>query len=238
VSTPTLVLHRSDDAIIRSSRGRALADALPDARYVELPGTDHFVYAGDGDAVADHILAAIGHEGVAAATRVFAALAFVDIAGSTELADTLGDRDFRDLLDRFHGVAELGLRRRGGRRVTTLGDGLLAAFPSASAAVRWAFAMRCDVDELGLSLRAGIHAAEVEQRGDDLAGLGLHIAARVSTVARPGELLVTRTVADLIDGSGTELADQGLHELRGVGQPWQLFSVPSCHDDMLAAALR
>src|SRR5262245_38385197 len=145
VSAPTVVLHRADDNIIRPERGRELAAGLPNARFVELPGVDHFVYAGDTDSVVEQVLAAVGREGTTVASRVFGALVFVDIVRSTALADRLGDRAFRDLLDRFHGVAEHGLRRRGGRRVTNLGDGLLATFPSASAAVRWACTLRRDV---------------------------------------------------------------------------------------------
>jgi class 3 adenylate cyclase len=226
VSAPTVVLHRADDDIIRPSRGRELAAGLPNAQYVELSGTDHFVYAGNGDTVVEHVLAALGREGTTVGSRVFAALVFVDIVGSTTLADRLGDRAFRDLLDRFHGLAEHGIQRRSGRRVTNLGDGLLATFPSASAGVRWACAVRREVERLGIAVRAGVHAAEVERRGDDLAGFGVHVAARVSAGAQAGEILVTRTVADLLDGSGIELVDRGSYELRGVDEPWQLFSVP------------
>ena len=230
VMAPTVVLHRSDDDVIRPSCGRALAAALPDASYVELPGRDHLVYAGDADIVVSHVLAALGRTAVPKATRVFAALVFVDIVGSTRLADQLGDEAFRDLLDLFHDVAERGMRHHGGRTVTTLGDGLLAAFPSASTAVGWASALRREVEPLGLAVRAGVHAAEVERRGDDLAGLGIHIAARVVDGAAPGEVLVTRTVADLLDGSGLPLEDRGLHELRGVGELWQLHAVPAPRD--------
>ena len=226
MTAPAVVLHRRDDRVVRPSRGRALAAALPDARYVELPGTDHFVYAGDADLVVDHVLAALCRNGATQPTREFAALVFVDIVGSTRLADHVGDLAFRDLLDRFHGVADQGLWHRGGRRVTTLGDGLLATFPSASAAVRWASSLRHAVEPLGVAVRAGVHAAEVERRGDDLAGLGIHVAARVVAGAAPGEVLVTRTVADLLDGSGIALVDRGQHDLRGVGEPWQLLAVP------------
>jgi class 3 adenylate cyclase len=226
VPAPTVVLHRAGDDVIRPARGRELAAGMSNARYVELPGADHFVYAGETDAVVEQVLAAVGREGTTVASRVFAALVFVDIVGSTTLADRLGDRAFRDLLDRFHGIADHGIRRRSGRRVTNLGDGLLATFPSASAAVRWACALRREVEPLGIDVRAGVHAAEVERRGDDLAGFGLHVAARVSAGAVAGEILVTRTAADLLDGSGIELVDRGRHELRGVDAPWQLFSVP------------
>jgi pimeloyl-ACP methyl ester carboxylesterase len=226
VAVRTLVLHRADDPIISVDRSRLLADALADARLVELPGDDHLVYAGDTRRILDEMRAFIGSTATARATdRVFAAIAFIDIVESTDRANRLGDGAWRDLLDSFHRTVHRSVCRHGGQLVNTLGDGVLATFPTGSAAVQWSSAVCADSASIGLQVRIGLHASEVERRGRDLAGIGLHVAARVAGCAEPGRVTVTSTIRDVIDGSGVELRDVGSHSLRGIERPWQLFTL-------------
>lgn len=226
ISAPTLVLHRTGDQWIRAGQGRYVAEHIADARFVELPGADHLWLGEDSDRLADEVEEFL--TGKAPATepdRVLATLLFTDIVGSTKMAADLGDRRWHELLDRHHALVRRILARFGGSEIDTAGDGFLARFDGPARAIRCACAAREAVMGLGLEIRAGVHTGEVELRDGDVAGIGVHIGARIGAKASGGEVLVSRTVVDLVTGSGIQFADAGDHELKGVPGSWRLFAV-------------
>jgi class 3 adenylate cyclase len=228
ISVPTLVVHHAGDPVITVDHGRLLAREIPDARYVELPDADHVAIAEDAPDAFDDIREFLtgGREPVSS-DRLLATVLFTDIVGSTDHAAAVGDQRWRSLLDRHDDVVREQLRRFRGREVKTTGDGFLAAFDGPARAVECALATVAAVRPLGLDLRAGVHTGECEQRGDDLGGIAVHIGARVAALAAPNEVLVSRTVTDLVAGSGLRFVDRGEHELKGVPNRWQLYSVAS-----------
>jgi class 3 adenylate cyclase len=224
IRVPTLVISRLDDVAIKPCHGRYLAEHIPGARYVELPG-EHILWL-DGDAVLDEVEEFLtGARGPQAFDRALATVLFTDIVDSTKHAQSLGDRRWHTLLDRHDELARLLVDRHRGRLVKTTGDGLLASFDGPARAVRCARSLLEAVADLGVELRAGVHTGEVELRDDDVGGLAVHIAARVEAKAEPGEVLVSRTVKDLVVGSGLTFTDRGTHALKGVADEWQLFAV-------------
>jgi class 3 adenylate cyclase len=225
VHAPTLVVHRTGDRMVPASLGRYLADHIDGARMVELPGTDHFWWTEDTDQIlgeAEEFLT--GARSVPETDRVLASVLFTDIVGSTRRAVELGDREWRLLLNRHDSLAEREVTRHGGRVIKTTGDGVLATFDGPARSVRCAQALSDGAQALGIVLRAGVHTGEVERRGDDIAGLGVNIASRIEALAEPGEILVSRTVTDLVAGSGLDFDDRGEHDLKGVPGRWQLFA--------------
>jgi class 3 adenylate cyclase len=223
---PTLVMHRRGDQFVRVEHGRYLAEHIVDARYVELDGDDHLFCAGDGDRLLDEIeLFLTGLTGPQDLDRVLASVLFTDIVASTDRAAALGDRRWRELLDDHDSAMRAQVARFSGRVVKTTGDGVLATFDGPARAIRCACALRDAARDIGLELRAGIHTGEVEQRGDDIGGIAVHIAARVQATALANELIVSRTVADLVAGSGINFDDRGEHELKGIPGPWRLLAV-------------
>jgi class 3 adenylate cyclase len=225
VHAPTLVLHRTGDRMVPVPHGRYLAERIEDARMVELPGTDHFWWTEDVDQIvgeAEEFLT--GARSVLEADRVLASVLFTDIVDSTRRAVELGDREWRSLLNRHDSLAEREVVRHGGRLVKTTGDGVLATFDGPARSVRCAQALSDGAQALGIVLRVGVHTGEVELRGDDIAGLGVNIASRIESLARPGEILVSRTVTDLVARSGLDFDDRGEHDLKGVPGRWQLFA--------------
>jgi class 3 adenylate cyclase len=227
IHVPTLIVHRTGDPIALIDHGRYLAEHIPDARLVELPGYDHVPWVGDRDAVIDAI-----EEFVTGATptrapvdRVLATVLFTDIVASTELATQLGDHDWRQLLDRHDRLAKHEIERYGGTFVKSTGDGVLATFDSPSRAVRAATSFGPALRALDVDIRCGLHTGEIERRGDDIAGLAIHVAARVQSLAAPGQVLTTTTVRDLVLGSPFDFAESGQHELKGVPGTWQLLTV-------------
>jgi pimeloyl-ACP methyl ester carboxylesterase len=224
---PTLVMRRSDEVAPRWT-GEYLAAHIPDARYVEVPGTAHMPYAGDVDTYADAIeefLTGFVAGEPADPDRVLASVLFADIAESTSRAATLGDRAWRDALDRFHGSVARTVDDHRGRVINTRGDDVFATFDGPARAVRAAQAIARVSRAEGFDIRAGVHVGEIELRGDDVAGLAVHIGARVASLAQPGEILVTSTVRDLVVGSGLEFDARGDHELRGVPGRWAVLAV-------------
>ena len=224
IRVPTLVLHRTGELVINIAQARYLAEHIPGAKLVEFAGVDHSFLAGDYAAVLDEVevfLTCARHapEG----ERVLATVLFVDIAGSTERAAALGDRAWRGLLDAFYAKVREALRHYRGREIDTAGDGLLAAFDGPARAIRCAGAIRDAVRALGIEVRCGIHTGECEVAGAKLAGIAVHIGARVAGLAAPGEVLVSQTVRDLVAGSGLTFEEHGLHTLKGVPQAWLLF---------------
>jgi pimeloyl-ACP methyl ester carboxylesterase len=228
IQAPTLVMQRRDDAYRRVEHGRYLAETIPDATYVELPGRDNLPYVGDQDAVLDEVeefLTGVRHS--AEPDRVLATVLFTDIVGATSRAAELGDRAWRDLLERHNAVVRRELERGRGREVDTAGDGFLATFDGPARAVRSACAIAERIQALALDVRSGLHTGEIELVDDHVRGIAVHIGARTAALAGPGEVLVTSTVKDLVAGSGIEFEDWGARELKGVPGEWRIFRVSS-----------
>lgn len=226
IQTPTLVLHRRGDRAVNYRAARWLAEQIGDSRYVELAGEDHFPWVGDSDAALEAIEEFLtGVRPGVAAERVLATVLFTDICESTRRATELGDRRWRDLLEEHQVVVRAQLERFGGREVKTMGDGFLAVFDGPTRAVEAARAIGGELRSLGLEVRAGVHSGEVELIGDDIGGIAVHVAARVSALAGPGEVLASRTVRDLAVGSGIDFVPHGRHVLKGVPDEWEVFSV-------------
>jgi class 3 adenylate cyclase/pimeloyl-ACP methyl ester carboxylesterase len=225
IHVPTLVVHRKDNWWVDGRQGRYLAEHIPGAKLVEVPGVDYFPFLGDADAVLDPIEEFLtGALRGARSDRVLATVLFTDIVDSTKRAADLGDTRWRDLLDRHNDVVRRALDRFRGREIDTTGDGFLAIFDGPARAVRCAEAIREGVRPLGLELRTGMHTGEVEVVGDDIRGIAVHIGARVAALAESGETLVSSTVKDLVAGSGIEFEDRGAHSLKGVPGEWHLFA--------------
>ncbi len=226
IGVPTLVLHRRGDREADIEEARWIAGQIPGARLVELDGADHLPWVGDQDALLDEVEEFLtGARGGPASDRVLATVVFTDIVGSTERAAAVGDRRWRELLDLHHAAVRAELDRHRGREVDTAGDGFFATFDGPARAVRCACAIRTAVHGLGLEVRIGVHTGECEVRGGDVSGIAVHIGARVAAAAGPGEVLVTRTVCDLVAGSGLEFEDRGRTTLKGVPGEWQVAAV-------------
>jgi pimeloyl-ACP methyl ester carboxylesterase len=226
VRVPTLVMTRADDPVVDVTSVRDCAAAIQDSRLVELAGNDHLVWLGDWEAVTDQIEgfvtgAVLHHE----PDRVLATVLFTDIVSSTEQASALGDSAWRDLLAEHDAVSTREIGRHHGRLIKSTGDGVLAIFDGPARAIRSARAIRDGVGRIGLELRAGVHTGECEIVGDDIGGVAVHIAARVSSKAASGEVLASRTVKDLVAGSGLGFMDRGEHVLKGIPEPWHLYAV-------------
>jgi class 3 adenylate cyclase len=228
LSVPTLVMHNVGDPTIIVEHGRYLAEHIPGSVYVEGTGRCH----GNWDPTAtqwvtDAVVDFLGgrRNAASALDRVLATVLFTDIVRSTERTAAVGDHEWRDLLDRHDAIARTQVDRWHGRLVKTTGDGILATFDGPGRAIACAQEMARQADVLGLGLRAGLHTGEIERRGDDITGLGVVIARRICDMAPEGELLASRTVKDLVTGSGTMFAERGTHTLKGVPAEWQLFAV-------------
>jgi class 3 adenylate cyclase len=226
IRVPTLVLHRTDDRVADVRNSRYIAERIPGARAVELPGVDHFAWIGD----TERVLAEIGsflaevREGVELDRRL-ATVLFTDIVGSTEKAAELGDRRWRELVAAHHALVRTQLARFRGEELDTAGDGFFASFDGPARAIRCASAITESVRELGIELRAGLHTGECELMNGKVGGIAVHIGARIAAQAAPGEVLVSSTVKDLVAGSGIEFRDRGIAQLKGVPGEWRLYAV-------------
>lgn len=226
IDVPALVLQRRDDRIATVGQGRYIAEAIPGAKYVELEGADHLPVTGDRDALLDEVEEFLaGTRRGSEPERALATVLFTDIVGSTERAAELGDRAWRQLLERHDAAVRRALSLHRGREVKTMGDGFLATFDGPARAIRCARALQEEVAQLGLDVRAGIHTGEVELIGDDVGGMAVNIGARIGALAGPGEVLVSSTVRELVVGSGLEFADRGAQTLKGAPGEWRLFAV-------------
>ena len=226
IQAPTLVLHRRDFALLPIEHGRYLAEHIPNARLVELPGADGPLTWETPELTLDLVEEFLtGVRRTVPTSRVLATVLFTDIVASTERASELGDRRWRELLEVHDDLGRRLVEQWGGRVVKSTGDGLLATFDGPGRAIACAVALREQLGDIDLQIRAGLHAGEVEVRGDDVGGIAVHIAARILGEAAPGEILVSRTVRDLVAGSDRALADRGSRRLKGVEGDWQLFAV-------------
>ncbi|HEX5762791.1 MAG TPA: adenylate/guanylate cyclase domain-containing protein [Solirubrobacterales bacterium] len=225
IRVPTLVLHRRDDRIAPVRQGEFLAERIPGARYVELEGADHLAQVGDQEALLDEVEEfLVGSRRAHEPERALATVLFTDVVGSTELAARLGDRRWRDLLERHDALVRRQLKVHRGREVKTMGDGFLATFDGPARAIRCACSIRDALAEIEIEVRAGIHTGEVELIGDDVGGMAVNIGARIGALAGPGEVLVSSTVRELVVGSGLEFEERGTHTLKGAPGEWRVFA--------------
>lgn len=227
VRVPTLVLHRREDPVANVSNARLLAEQIPGSQLLILEGADHAPHSGDLDQLVEAIRTFV-HGPAAESTiktdRALATVLFTDLVGSTALAARLGDARWSRILDAHDDHGQTLVAANGGRFVKSTGDGLLAVFDGPARAIHCADALGKSIASLGLEQRAGLHAGEIERRGDDVAGLAVNIAARVQALARTGEILVTSAVRDLVVGSDIGFASRGIHALRGVPDEWELLA--------------
>lgn len=225
VRAPTLVLSRVGHSTFLREGARFTAEQIPNAELKELPGADEYPFAGDRDAIVDAITTFVGdsHAPAPPSARVLTTVLFTDLVASTTKAIELGDGRWRALLDSHDDLVRAALERFGGTEINTTGDGFLASFDGPARAVRCALAIRERVSAIGLETRAGVHTGEVEIRGEDMAGVAVHVAARVAALAGPGEVLTTTTVRDLTYGAGLTFTDRGEHRLKGLDQPWVIL---------------
>ncbi len=226
IRVPTLVVHRSEDRVIPVEAGRYLAEHIPEAKYVELEGADHFPFEGDTEPVLDAVEEFLtGSRRHREPDRVLATVLFTDIVGSTERAAELGDRAWTALLASHHALVRERLERFRGREIRISGDGFLATFDGPARAVRCACAIRDAVRGLGIEIRAGLHTGELELAETGVEGIAVHLGARIADLAQASEVLVSSTVKDLVVGSGIGFAERGTYELKGVPGDWRVYLV-------------
>ncbi len=225
ISMPTLCIYKTGDLDVKVEEGRWIASRIPNSRLVTIQGGDHWLAGGGHDEVLDAIEEFVtGNLPSQPITRVLTTVLFTDIVGSTDTASRMGDEAWRALLDRHNKIVRARIAQFGGQEVSTAGDGFLVRFDGPARAVKAAWAMSSALSSIGLEIRAGVHTGEVELIDDDIAGLSVHIGARISNLGGPGEVLVSRTVKDLVAGSGIAFEDRGIHELKGVPDSWQVFA--------------
>jgi pimeloyl-ACP methyl ester carboxylesterase len=231
IRVPTLILHRTGDRTCSIENARYAAEHIPDAVFVELEGDDHLPWVGDSEAIISEIqkfLSRIWEQGgwkEPEAERILSTVLFTDIVGSTARAAEIGDRQWRELLQKHHALVRRQLARYRGRELDTSGDGFFASFDGPARAIRCACALTQEVRELGLEIRAGLHTGECELVDGKIGGIAVHIGARVANEAQAGEVLVSSTVKDLVAGSGLQFRDRGVAQLKGVPGDWSLFAV-------------
>ncbi|MEH2527194.1 MULTISPECIES: adenylate/guanylate cyclase domain-containing protein [unclassified Bradyrhizobium] len=225
IRVPTFIIHRQGDVRVNVEAGRFMARQIPNAKYLELPGSDHMLWTGETERVLDEVEEFLtGSRSASESDRVLATVLFTDIVNSTKRAETIGDRAWHDVLDRHNALVRREISRHRGHEVRTMGDGFLATFDGPARSIRCALAINEGVEALGLQVRAGLHTGEVEMTDDDLSGIAVHIAARVATMAKPGQVLVSNTVRDLVAGSNIRFHDEGSHSLKGLTESVRLFA--------------
>jgi pimeloyl-ACP methyl ester carboxylesterase len=224
IKVPTLVIHLTDDALVSVEGGRELAAGIPGARLVEIPGRDHILFLDAGDRILAEMEEFLtGSRSAPVVDRVLATVVFTDIVGSTKRADAKGDLAWRDLLETHDRMVRRELSRFRGREVKSLGDGFLATFDGPARAIHCASAIRDSLHGVDLPVRIGVHTGEVELAENDVRGIAVHIASRVAHIGDADDVLVSRTVKDLVAGSGIKFEDFGVHTLKGIPEAWQIF---------------
>lgn len=225
INVPTLVVHRKGDRVVNYRGARWMAEQIPGAKYVELPGVDHVAFFGDADSLIDEVQEFVtGVRPVEVSDRVLATVLFTDIVSSTERAAEVGDAKWRSLLDEHDALVRRDLERFRGREIKTMGDGFLATFDGPARAIRCAASIGRAMKTIGIDVRAGLHTGECEMLVNDVGGIAVAIAARVSALAGAGEVLVSSTVKDLVAGSGILFEDRGAQALKGVPGEWHVFA--------------
>jgi class 3 adenylate cyclase len=225
IRVPTFIIHRQGDVRVNVEAGRFMARQIPNAKYLELPGSDHMLWTGATERILDEVEEFLtGSRSAIESDRVLATVLFTDIVNSTKRAETIGDRAWHDVLDRHNALVRREISRHRGHEVRTMGDGFLATFDGPARSIRCALAINEGVEALGLQVRAGLHTGEVEMADDDLSGIAVHIASRVATMAKPGQVLVSNTVRDLVAGSNIRFHDEGSHSLKGLTESVRLFA--------------
>jgi class 3 adenylate cyclase len=225
IHVPTLVLHRSGDRLIAVEHGRYLAEHIADAKLVETPGVDHIPWVGGGEDITSEIQQFLtGVRSMPEPDRMLATVMLTDIVGSTERVAAMGDRKWKDLLERHNDAVRRELARFRGREVKTTGDGFLATFDGPGRAIQCAQAIADAAHKLGIEVRGGLHTGECELLAQDIGGIAVHVAARVAAKAGPGEVLVSRMVKDLVAGSAIRFEPRGTHTLKGVPGRFALFA--------------
>jgi class 3 adenylate cyclase len=226
IRVPALVLHRRDNRWLPVEHGRYIAAHIAGSKFIELAGADQWPYLGDSDSLVDEVEEFLtGVRGNPSGDRVLATVLFTDIVGSTALMAEVGDKKWREILDLHDQTVRRQLERFRGREIKATGDGFAATFDGPGRAIQCACAIRDAVRSLGIDLRVGLHTGEIEVRGDDVAGMAVHIGARVSALAQPGEVLVSGAIPPLVVGSGIAFEDRGEHELKGVPGAWRILAV-------------
>jgi class 3 adenylate cyclase len=225
IRVPTFIIHRQGDVRVNVEAGRFMARQIPNAKYLEVPGSDHTLWTGETERILDEVEEFLtGSRSAIESDRVLATVLFTDIVNSTKRAETIGDRAWHDVLDRHNALVRREISRHRGHEVRTMGDGFLATFDGPARSIRCALAINEGVEALGLQVRAGLHTGEVEMADDDLSGIAVHIASRVATMAKPGQVLVSNTVRDLVAGSNIRFHDEGSHSLKGLTESVRLFA--------------
>jgi class 3 adenylate cyclase len=226
IQAPTLVVHASGDRLIPATHGAYVAEHVPNGKLVSVPTSDHWFFTDRPEDIFDEVEEFItGVRPVREPDRALATVLFTDIVASTQNAARLGDQRWTRILDDHDHIVTQELDRHRGRKVNPTGDGMLATFDGPARGVRCAQAICERVRSLGIEVRAGLHTGEVELRGNDIGGIAVHIGQRVSSLAAGGEVLVSRTVKDLVTGSGLDFTDKGEHELKGVPGTWSVFAL-------------
>jgi pimeloyl-ACP methyl ester carboxylesterase len=226
IHTPTLVLHRTGDRDINIGGGRFIANEIPGAQFIELPGDDHLPWVGDIEKLVDQIeIFLTGRLAVHEPDRILATLLFTDIVGSTELATSMGDKQWHGVLKQHNDLIRKELTRYRGKEITTTGDGFLATFDGPGRGIHCAVAVRSELEKIGLTIRAGLHAGEIALMDNTIGGIAVHLCARVMSHAADGEILITSTVKDLVAGSGLKFETRDKHMLKGITGEWELFAV-------------
>ena len=228
IQAPTLVMNRSGDPCANVEAARDMASRIPGAKFKEYPGNSHSMMLDDMETVLSDIQEFItGERPIDSSDRILATVLFLDIASSTERAAELGDTAWRNLLNSYYAIVRKELARFRGKETNTTGDGFLATFDGPARAVRCALAIALAVRQLGIDVRAGVHTGECELMGDNVGGIAVHTGARIMAKAEPGSVFVSRTVKDLVSGSGINFQDHGVHQLKGIPGEWRLFSARS-----------
>jgi class 3 adenylate cyclase len=228
IHVPTLILNRIGDKVSDIEEARYIYSKIPGAKLVELPGNDHLPWVGDSKALLDEVEEFLtGTRPFYQGDRVLATILFTDIVSSTRHARNLGDQKWHIILERHNTLIRDKISKFDGREIETAGDGFLVTFDGPARAIRCSCAIRDAVKQLGIEIRAGLHTGEIELIGEKVCGIGVHIASRVLDNASPNEVLVSRTVRDLISGSGINLKEKGVYNLKGIPEEWRLFTVDS-----------